>query len=100
MSAAKEIPPIIYRGGKPSPSNLKQGPGEDALSFRDSLSNPLPKTDRPVFRPGDDYIGIDTSKLPPGSVVPDNVPLGHVSVKGVTPEQLQKAVIERDKFPK
>jgi len=66
--AAKEIPPVIYRGGKPSPSNLKLRPGEDALSFRNSVSNPLPKTERPVFRPGDDYIGIDTSKLPPGSV--------------------------------
>ena len=100
LVAAKKIPPVIYRGGKPSPSNMKLRPGEDALSFRDSLSNPLPKTERPVFRPGDDYIGIDTSKLPPGSVVPDNVPPGHVSVQGVTPEQLQQAVIERGKFPK
>jgi len=100
LPAAKEIPPVIYRGGKPSPSNLKLRPGEDALSFRDSISNPLPKTERPVFRPGDDYIGIDTSKLPRGSVVPDNVPPGHVSVQGVTPEQLQQAVIERGKFPK
>lgn len=83
-----------------SPSTLKLRPGEDALSFRDSVSNPLPKTERPVFRPGDDYMGIDTSKLPPGSVVPDNVPPGHVSVQGVTAEQLQQAVIERGKFPK
>jgi len=98
--AAKEIPQVIYRRGKPSPSNLKPRSGEDALSFRDSLSNPIPKTERPVFEPGDDYFGIDTSKLPPRSVMPDNVPPGHVSVQGVTPEQLQQAVIERGRFPK
>src|SRR5260370_27417535 len=37
----KRIPPVIYRGGKPSPSNLKLRPGDDTLSYRDSLSNPL-----------------------------------------------------------
>jgi hypothetical protein len=51
----------------------------------DSLSNPL-APGRPVMNPGKDWIGIDTSKLPPGSVVPDGVPgsavtpPGHVSV--------------------
>jgi len=100
-----DIPAIIYREGTPSPSNLKLRPGEEALSFRDSLSNPIPKGERPVLRPGKNYIGIDTSKLPPGSVVPDGVPgsavtpPGHVSVTA-TPEQLKDAVVERGKFPK
>jgi hypothetical protein len=51
------------------------------LSFRDSLSNPMtPGTpgplggNRPVLRPGEPYMAIDTSKLPPGSVRPDGVP--------------------------
>jgi hypothetical protein len=34
------------------------------------------------------------------SVNHDNVPPGHVSVKGVSVEDLQRAVIERGKFPK
>ena len=61
---AGEVPKVIYREGNPAPSNLNTRPGEDAVSFRDSLSNPLPKGDRPVFRPGENYFGIDTSKLP------------------------------------
>jgi hypothetical protein len=52
------------------------------------------------MNPGKDFIGIDTSKLPPGSVIYDNVPPGHVTVRGVTPEQLRAAVVERGKLPK
>ena len=92
---------IIYREGAPSPSNLTpRAVDEEGLSFRDSLSNPTSSANRPVLQPGKDFIGIDTSKLPPGSVVYDNVPPGHVSVRGVTPEQLKAAVVERGKLPK
>jgi len=94
------VPAIIYRSGKPSPSNLQARPGEDALSFREALSNPWPMRDRPVFRPGDDYFGIDTSRLPPGSVLPDHDPPGHVSVLNVSAEALKDAVVERGRFPK
>jgi hypothetical protein len=44
-----------------------------------------------VFRP----VGIDTSLLPEGSVVYDNVPPGHVFVEGVPPDVLKEAVVER-----
>jgi RHS repeat-associated protein len=94
-----EVPEIIYREGKPNPGNLRTRPGEDAVSFRGSLSNPVPGGARPVLRPGEPYFGIQTSRLPPGSVIPDNIPPGHVSVKGVAPEVLQDAVSVRGKFP-
>lgn len=69
------------------------------------LSNPYPLREgqRPVFRPGEPYFGIDTSKLPPESVIYDNKPPGHVSVQNVTPEELQQAANEtniRGKCPK
>ena len=93
---------LIYRSGKPNPGNLTPRSGEDGLSFRDSLSNPwpLPKGQRPVFQPGDDYIAVDTSRLPRGSVVYDNVPPGHVTVCNVDAGTLKLAVVERGKFPK
>ena len=95
------VPKIIYREGAPSPSNLTPRAVDDGgLSFRDSLSNPVSSANRPVLQPGKDFIGIDTSKLPPGSVIYDNVPPGHVTVRGVTPEQLKAAVVERGKLPK
>lgn len=104
-NTADEIPAVIYRGGGKSPSNFRLREGEDALSFRDSLSNPLPPG-RPVMHPGKDWVGIDTSKLPPGSVVPDGVPgssvtpPGHVSVYVDDPMRLKEAIIEWGKFPK
>ncbi len=48
----------------------------------------------PCNQAGDSCFGISTSKLPPGSVIPDNLPPGHISVTGVTPAQLQGAVDE------
>lgn len=103
--AADDIPGVIYRAGKPSPSNLTVRAGEEGLSFRDTLSNPYPLApgQRPVFRVGDDYFGISTSRLPPGSVRPDNIPPGHVTVTGVTPAALKDAATQtgiRGKFPK
>jgi hypothetical protein len=53
-----------------------------------------------VFRPGKPYFGVDTSKLPLGSVVPDDVPPGHVSVMNVLIEALKEAIVERGVFPK
>lgn len=92
-------PDIIYRGGGSNPGNLKTRPDESAVSFRDSLSNPIDSKQRPVFKPGDQYIGVDAKKLPPGSVVRDNSPPGHVSVKA-PPEQIRDAVVEKGKFPR
>jgi hypothetical protein len=92
----------IYREGGPNPGNLKARPGED-LSFRDSLSNPYPTPPGrpPVFRAGKQYIEVDPSKLPPGSVHPDNVPPGHVTVwRSVPWETIMKAIIGKGKFPK
>jgi hypothetical protein len=34
-----------------------------------------------VLRLGQPYIEVETGKLPPGTVIPDNVPPGHVGVK-------------------
>jgi hypothetical protein len=99
------IPGIIYRGGGKSPSNFRLREGEDALSFRDSMSNPL-SPGSPVLRPGKDYVGIDTSRLPAGSVVPDGVvgsahtPPGHVSVYLNDPDLLKAAIIESGRFLK
>jgi hypothetical protein len=60
----------------------------------------LAEGQRPVFRPGEPYVGLDTSKLPSGSVVVDNEPAGHVYVQNTTPQILKDAVIERGRFPK
>ena len=99
------IPDRIYRAGDPSPSNLRPRPGENGVSFRDSLSNPWPMPDTgPVFKPGKPYFGIDTSKLPDGSVIPDPPPPGHVIVRrGVDLVSLRDEpgfIVERGKFPK
>jgi RHS repeat-associated protein len=95
-------PDRIYRGGGPSPSNLRPRPGEEALSARNSASNPwpLPEGERPVLRPGEDYIVIDPQKLPEGSVEVDNEPAGHVSIRGVDAETLRGAIVDRGKWPK
>ena len=77
--------------------------GESAVSFRDSLSNPMPKDGPPILRPGNNYVGVDTGKLPPGSVKYDGgtngMPPGHVSVTA-TPSEIMDAVVTHGKFPK
>lgn len=96
-------PPFVYRQGAPSPSNLTPRPTDfGKLSFRDSLSNPHPLLpgQKPVFDFGKDFIKVDTSKLPAGTVIPDNIPPGHVSIQGATPEQIKAAVVDRGKLPK
>ena len=56
------------------------------------ISNPYPKGKQPVFRPGHDYIEVNSSKLPPGSVIPDDVPPGHVTVNPTPLEELLRAI--------
>ena len=93
----------IYREGGRNPGNLTPRPQDEGmLSFRDSLSNPwpLPAGQRPVLRPGQEYIAVDPSKLPSGSVIHDNKPPGHVSVFNISPEIIQEAVILKGRFPK
>ena len=99
-TSAGEIPDVIYRGGGRSPSNLKLRKGEDHLSFRSSLSNPYPGDPQPTMRPGREYIGIDPSGLPPGSVIVDNVPPGHVSVYVNDVDLLRSLIVEKGRFPK
>jgi hypothetical protein len=61
-----ELPAIIYRRGTPSPGNLTPRTGEDALSFRGSISNPVGEQGGPVLgRPGERYFGVATSKAKP-----------------------------------
>lgn len=81
---------LIFRGGTQTDNALTdKGTG---LSFRNSLSNSV---DGPaVLRPGEKYFAVDTSKLSPGSVVRDNVPPGHVSVNGLTPDQIRQAIVD------
>jgi hypothetical protein len=101
-SSGSGIPPVIYRAGRPNPANLKPRAIDDGkLSFRDSLSNPLPRRsdERPVFLPGEPYFGVDSSRLPPGTVVQDDDPPGHVLVGQVSSETIREAVVERGKFP-
>jgi RHS repeat-associated protein len=92
----------IFRNGGSNPSNLtpRESIGEKDLSFRDSLSNPYPKGEQPVFRPGGQYIEVDPSKLPSGSVIYDNNPAGHVSVSPVGPGTIRDAIINKGSFPK
>jgi hypothetical protein len=90
----------IYRAGDASPSNLTPRPGEKGLSFRDSKSNPYPKGARPVFPPGGKYIEVDPTRLPPGSVIPDNLPPGHVTVLPAPLEVLRNAIMGKRRFPK
>ncbi|MGD9158472.1 MAG: RHS repeat-associated core domain-containing protein, partial [Desulfobacteraceae bacterium] len=94
------IPERIYRGGRYNDSAIKDiRPDPDGVSFRDSLSNPIPKPEHVPLKPGKPYIEVDTSKLPPGSVTVDNVPPGHVSVKA-TPEEIVNAIVGGGKLPK
>jgi uncharacterized protein RhaS with RHS repeats len=89
---------ILYRAGGSNPGSFKMRSGEDAVSFRDSLSNPADAAAKPVFKPGDQFVGVDSSKLPAGSVVRDGSPPGHVSVTAA-PDQIRNAIVERGRFP-
>lgn len=73
----------------------------DGVSARDSLSNPLPADGPSVLNPGKPYIAIETSRLPPGSVIVDNVPPGHVSIRATADEIVEAIDRSRSgKFPR
>ena len=61
------------------------------VSFRDSISSSADRVQ--VFKPGDKIYAVDTAQLPPGSVVRDGVPDGHVSVIA-TPDEIRAAVFD------
>ena len=46
-----------------------------------------------MFKAGDKIYAVDTAKLPPGSVVRDGVPNGHVSIRA-TPDQIRSAIVD------
>jgi hypothetical protein len=96
----RDLPPILHRAGKPSPSNTTARPGEDGVSFWDHLANPWPLEPgkQPIFRPGQPYFTIDPSRLPHGSVVP-TPPEGHWIVREVPPLEIKEAVTGRGNFP-
>jgi RHS repeat-associated protein len=93
----------IFRGGGSNPGNLKARQGENAVSFRDSLSNPMPQDGPAVLKPGQEYITVDAAKLPEGTTTYDGgvggLPPGHVSVSA-TPEEIRNAIVDKDRFPK
>ena len=113
VAAAAEgtLPSRIYRGAtQGNPNHVALREGEGAVSFRNSMSKPLPEPGsppQPVLRTGRNYIEVDTSKLPPETVVHDGgtvvngqlMPPGHVSVTA-TPEQIINATVGGGKFPK
>jgi len=99
------MPSKIYRGGRSNESaatDLKKRPGEESVSFRDSQSNPL--GENPVLRPGNPFIEVDVSQLPPGSVTLDGGlegnPPGHVSVQAQTEEIVGAITSGSGKYPK
>jgi RHS repeat-associated protein len=103
----QKLPEKVYRAGtEGNPNHVRMREGEDAVSFRDSLSNPANK-EQAVLTPGRNYIEVDPSKLPAGSVVADGgktvggkvMPEGHVSVRA-TPEEIVKATVGGGKLPK
>ena len=80
---------LIYRSGGTNPSNMRTRPGEEGVSFRDSLTNP-PEPWSPTFAAGGPYFGLDPSYLPEESVVYDGggggLPPGHVTVRASAEE--------------
>lgn len=105
------VPDNIYRGATPgNPNHVKLRAGEEAVSFRGSLSNALPEAGappQPVLKPGRNFIDVQTSKLPAGSVAADGgtvvkgvkMPHGHVSVTA-SEEAIVNATVGGGKLPK
>jgi hypothetical protein len=78
-------PGVVFRNGGKNPGALTPRPGEPGISCRDVAANPFPKPETgPVFRIGDDIQIIDTSLLPPGSVIVDGAPYGPMPPGHVT----------------
>src|SRR5205823_14242744 len=100
------VPKRIYRGatrGNVVHVTPRAGKGETAVSFRESLSNPMPQNGPSVLKPGGNFIEVDPNLLPPGTVILDGglngLPPGHVSVTA-TPEEIVRATIGGGKLPK
>ncbi|MBV9173965.1 MAG: hypothetical protein JOZ81_28210, partial [Chloroflexi bacterium] len=94
---SESAPRPIYRKGGTNPGNFRPRPQDEGrLSFWDSLTAVF--EGQPVFQPGDDYVTVDASQLPPGSVEYDEDPPGHVSVIDVPPDEL-KALAQRCRVP-
>ena len=100
-------PAAVYRGGGKSPSNLTARPNDNGmLSARDSLSNPWPLEpgQQAPLPLGKQIQVIDTSKLPPESVIQDGAPYGpypagHVSIGPNVPvEVIREAIVKT--YPK
>ena len=104
IESRTQIPAKIFRGGRSNKSAIQDlRVDKDGISFRAEVSNPIPTGGRapaPVLRPGKPFIEVDTSKLPPNSVVPNHIPPGHVSVRGVEKADIVRAIIGGGKFPK
>jgi len=78
------------------------GSGEPILrTFRDSISDPIGEGIEPVFTK-EEFIAVDGTKLPEGSVIYDNNPPGHVSVDSTkaTYTDIIFALLGVFKFPK
>lgn len=101
--AEPPFPPYLYRAGGSNPGAFKPRPQDKGmLSTRDSLSNPWPLEpgELPVFPAGRPIQVIDTSRLPPGSVVVDGAPYGpaapgHVSIGPNVDKQVVKNAVIR-----
>jgi RHS repeat-associated protein len=89
-NTADDVGGMIYRTGSRTDNALTDASG---VSFRDSLSSSLSPQHPQVFRPGDKVWAVDTSGLPPGTVVRDGVPPGHVSVLA-TPDEIRGAIVD------
>ena len=87
---ADDVGGMIYRTGSRTDNALTDASG---VSFRDSVSSSLSSQHPQIFRPGDKVWAVDTSRLPPGAVVRDGVPPGHVSVNA-TPGQIRDAIVD------
>ncbi len=100
------LPDRIFRGAREgNAKDVSLRPGETAVSFRDSSTNPLPlpgSRSQPVLRPGQKFIEVDPLKLPRRSVLVDGgtngLPSGHVSVIA-TAEEIIEATVGGGKFP-
>lgn len=97
-----EPPPFVFRGGTAGEKNLFPRPSDNGmLSTRDSLSNPWPLEpgQQPPLPLGKPIQVIETSRLPPGTVIRDGVPYGpqpagHVSIGPNVPAQtVQQAIV-------
>jgi RHS repeat-associated protein len=83
-----DVGEILYRTGSLTEGSLTDLSG---VSFRNSISSSADRVQ--VFKPGEKIWAVDVNKLPPGSIVRNNRPDGHVSVYA-TPDQIRAAIIE------